>query len=81
MLCRITMPPQSERVSVGYSIAISKHIFRSQIDLKTNLQAVAIRLSLHKIFTLCSIYIPPNFQLQPFDLTNLIEQLPAYDYG
>ena len=67
---------QTERASDGSSIGISNNIFHSQINLKTNLQAVAVRLSLRKTITLCSIYIPPTFQLQPLDLTK-IEQLPA----
>ena len=68
---------QTEKASGGSSIAISNNIFHSQIDWKTNLQAVAVRLTLHKTITLCSIYIPPNFPLPPFDLTNLIKQVPA----
>ena len=63
--------------SGGFSIhvAINNNICHSRTDLKTNLQAVAVRLSLYKTITLCSIYIPPKFQLQSFDLTNLFEQL------
>lgn len=56
-------------------VAINNNIFHSRIDLKTNLQADAVRLSLYKTITLCSTYIPPKFQLKPFDLTNLFEQL------
>jgi hypothetical protein len=43
----------------------------------TNFQAVAVRLSLNKTITLCSIYIPPNYQLQAQEITNVKEQLPA----
>ena len=50
---------QTERESGGSSIAISNNIFRDQIDLKTNLQAIAVRFSLHKTITLCSI--PPLY--------------------
>jgi hypothetical protein len=48
----------------------------SQIDLNTNLQAIAVQLSLNKTITLCSIYIPPNYQLQSQEIINLIQQLP-----
>ena len=51
--------------------AINNRYFHSQI-LKTNLQAVAVRLSLHRTITLCSVYIPPNYKLQPRELTELI---------
>ena len=53
---------QTERASGGSSITISNNIFHSQIDLKTNLQAVAVRLSFHKTITFCIEYIRPNFQ-------------------
>ena len=43
---------QTDRVSGGSSIAINNRYFHSQINLKTNLQAVVIRLSLHKTITL-----------------------------
>ena len=55
---------QGERASGGLSIAVHNHYIHSQLDLKTNLQAIAVRLSLNKTITLCSIYIPPNYQLQ-----------------
>ena len=58
-------------------MAINNRYFHSQINLKTNLQAVEIRLSLHKTITLCSVYISPNYKLQPRELTELIQQLPA----
>ena len=45
--------------------------------LKKKLQAVAVRLSNNKTITLCYIYIPPNYKLQPRELTELIQQLPA----
>ena len=45
--------------------------------MKTYLQAVAIRLSLHKTIFLCPVYIPKNYKLQPRELTELFQQLPA----
>ena len=51
---------QTDRTSGGSSIAINNRYFHSQINLKTNLQAVAIRF-----ITLCSVYIPQNYLLQP----------------
>ena len=62
------------------SITILEHNVKIQtIKLKTNLQATAVRLSLNKTITLCSIYIPPNYQLQSYELINLIQQLPALE--
>ena len=68
---------QTDRASGGSSIAVHSNYIHSEINLKTNLQAIAIRLSLDKTITLCSVYIPPNHQVQTQELTNLIQQLPA----
>ena len=70
---------QGDRASGGSSIAVHNNYMyiHSQISLKTNLQAVAVRRSLNKTITLCSIYVPPNFQLQAQEITNVIGQLPA----
>ena len=43
----------------------------------TSLQAVAISVSLDKEITICSVYIPPNFQLQSQHLDFLLEQLSS----
>jgi endonuclease/exonuclease/phosphatase (EEP) superfamily protein YafD len=68
---------QADRASGGSSIAVHNNYIHSHVNLKTNLQATAVRLSLNKTITLCSIYVPPNYQLQSQELINLIEQLPA----
>ena len=54
---------KTDRASGGSFIAINNRYFHSQINLKRNLQAVAIPLSLHKTITLFSVYIPPNYKL------------------
>ena len=35
-----------------------------EIKLSTDLQAVAVSVSLDKEITICSVYIPPNYALQ-----------------
>ena len=62
---------KTDRATRGSSIAINNRYFHSQKNLKTNLQAVAIRLSLW------SVYIPQNNKPQPRELTRQIEQLQA----
>jgi hypothetical protein len=47
------------------------------LNLKTTLQAIAVRLTLDKTISICSIYIPPNYQLQFQELMNLTAELPA----
>ena len=48
----------------------------SQFDLNTNLQAVAVNVTLSKKVTICSIYLPPSDTLSKNSLVNLIDQLP-----
>ena len=45
--------------------------------MNTNLQAVAVSITLHRVITLCSIYIPPSSRLSTKDLDDLIPQLPS----
>ena len=49
----------------------------SHIPLNTNLQAVAVSITLHRVITLCSIYIPPSSRLSLKDLDDLVPQLPS----
>ena len=65
------------RASGGVTVMIKKEIPHRQINLNSNLQAVAVTLSLHKTITLCSIYIPPSYALGVTELDNLVSQLPA----
>ena len=44
--------------------------------MHTNLQAVAVSITLHRVITLCSIYIPPSSRF-PKDLDDLVSQLPS----
>ena len=69
--------PNEDRAKGGSSICIRNNIMHSEIKLATNLQATAVRISLHKTITLCSIYIPPQYKLELQELNNLITQLPS----
>ena len=48
------------RAAVGVSIFVNNTAPHSYIPLNTNLQAVAVSVTLHRVITLCSIYIPPS---------------------
>ena len=61
----------------GASILIKDNIAHSPITLITNLQAVAIRCHINKLYTICSLYLPPNSHIQISDLEELISQLPS----
>ena len=61
----------------GAAILILQNLFHKKINLTTNLQAVAAKIMIGKLYTICSIYIPhlPIDNLKR-DLCNLIDQLP-----
>ena len=61
----------------GSSILIKKGIPHEALALHTNLQAVAAKITLHCTFTICSIYIPPRYELTQAELDRLVSQLPV----
>ena len=48
-----------------------------EIKNKTQLQTVAVSVTLDKEITVCSVYIPPAFSLTTEHLQSLLSQLPA----
>ena len=50
----------NERAAGGVSIFVNYNAPQRHIPLHTNLQALAVSITLHRIITLCSIYIPPS---------------------
>ena len=65
-----------DRASGGSSIIINNSIPQIQIPLNTNLQAIAVKTTLHVTIHICSIYLPPNDQINEAELENLLQQLP-----
>ena len=61
----------------GVALLINKSYLFSEVHLNTPLQAVAARVTLNKVITFCSIYLPPSDHVAKTDLINLIEQLPS----
>ena len=57
-----------ERACGGSSIFI-----HSPVQLNTNLQAVAVKITLS--FTICSLYCPPNSYIDSNDLEHLLSQI------
>ena len=66
----------TNRACGGSSIVVNNRTPHRNIVLNTNLQAVAVNVTLHRPITICSIYIPPTSILNPDDLTDLVNQLP-----
>lgn len=51
-------------------------LVRQNVHLNTFLQAVAIRLTLHIAYTLCSLYIQLSSAIRQSDLQDLYDQFP-----
>ena len=66
-----------ERAAGGSTILVRDNILHSYVNLDTDLQAVATRISFDKTITLCSVYIPPNSSPSLAQLNNLDDQLPT----
>ena len=64
-----------ERACGGSSILIRNDVIHSPVHLNTNLQAVAVKITLSFVFTICSIYCPPNKYIDSNDLEHLLSQI------
>ncbi|KAG1679877.1 RNA-directed DNA polymerase from mobile element jockey [Nymphon striatum] len=67
----------SEHPAGGVCIIVNNQIPHSSVQLNSSLQAIAVRVSMHKVLTICSIYIPPSSPIIAADVENLLRQLPA----
>ena len=61
----------------GSPIFVHSYYPQREIKLNTDLQAVAVSVTVEKEITLCSVYIPPSFALRSEHLNSLLEQLPS----
>ena len=68
---------EDERAAGGSTILVPDNILHSYVNLDTDLQADAVRITLDKTITLCSVYIPPNAPFSLAQLKNLTEHLPT----
>ncbi|GFW57093.1 hypothetical protein TNCV_1116211 [Trichonephila clavipes] len=56
----------------------TSNLFPSNVVTRhTSLQAVAVRIHIHSLVTVCCVYLPPNDVVSPVDLNLLVSQLPA----
>ena len=65
-----------DRASGDSSIVVNSSISQSQIHVNTNIQAVAVNVTLHKTILICSIYLPQGDWFNIAELEHLIAQLP-----
>ena len=68
--------PDGQTASGGTSIMNKSSVPHSQFDLNTNLQAVAVNVTLCKKVTIFSNYLSPNYRLSKKSLVCLIDQVP-----
>ena len=67
----------ADKASGGASVVVNNNVLHSQIQLDTELQAVAVSVTLHRVITICSIYIPPRSAVNIKALEHLVSQLPS----
>lgn len=66
----------NENAKGGVGIFIKNNLSSYQIDLQTDLQAVAVSVKSITRMTICSLYLPPDDVVTSKDLMNLAKQLP-----
>ena len=68
--------PAGGRACGGVAILVNNSVPHEPITLQTSLQVNAVKLSLNKTITLCSVYLPPSMPLGFDGLHELVAQLP-----
>lgn len=59
----------------GVSVFVKDRTPHRKVELRSNLQAVAVRVTLEKVITVCSIYIPPSDRNDETHLERELEEL------
>ena len=65
------------RAHGGSAVFVRKTVPHSPVTITSPLQAVAVRVSLHRPITVCSIYFPASSPINLNDLDALLTQLPS----
>lgn len=60
----------------GTAIAVKTGIKLKNVQMNSNLEAVAVEVNIPRKMTICSIYLSPNQQINTNELENLINSLP-----
>ncbi|GFX63678.1 putative RNA-directed DNA polymerase from transposon X-element [Trichonephila clavipes] len=63
--------------NVGVCLFTSNLYPSNVVTLHTSLQAVAVRIHIHSLVTVCCVYLPLNDVVPHVDLHQLVSQLPA----
>ena len=67
----------NQKACGGTSIFVKNTILHRKLNLNTNLQAIAVRATLDRPTSICSLYLPPNSNPTLKEIENLIRQLPS----
>lgn len=60
----------------GVALLVKKSVPHSVVNLNTDLQAVAARVTCHRTITVCSLYLPPSSCVTAEQIDKLLMQLP-----
>ena len=74
-LKNLLVPPDGNAHG-GVAIFVKNGVSALEIDLNTNLQAVAVSVKFHKRISICSVYLPPGQPITKEEIEGLIGQLP-----
>ncbi|GBO24714.1 hypothetical protein AVEN_187053-1 [Araneus ventricosus] len=69
---------ESGRASGGVAHLVAHDTPSSVITLHTNLQALAVRVMLSNLVTVCTLYLPSSTSVDERDLDRLVDELPAH---
>ena len=61
----------------GVAVLVKNRVPHSLVPLNSTLPAVAVRVTLHRPITICSLYLPPSLNYTLGDLLALVNQLPS----
>jgi exonuclease III len=67
-----SMAKEAEKALHGVAIMIKDGTKAETIHLKTSLNAIAAKIELKRMITVCSIYLPPNEKISAKKLTRLV---------
>ena len=65
------------RASGGVCTFVRSDCYSEEFPLATPLEAIAVRVSLPAMTTVCNVYLPPNQPLDINDVLDLVDQLPV----
>ena len=74
--CKLPTGNENNIARGGVLIAVKTTIPHSHFPLDTPLQAVAVSFPTGKLKSLCSIYLPPNINIDAIDLHEIVTTLP-----